>query len=416
MLWTKTFIPTLKEAPQEAESVSHQLLLRAGLIRMLMGGAYTYLPVGLRVLNNIEKIIRQEMESCGASELLLPALQPLELWLKTGRDQDLGETMIRFTDRRGRKICLGPTHEEVITALIKDHLSSYRQLPLVLYQIQTKFRDEFRPRFGLVRACEFVMKDAYSFDRDQQGLDKNYQIMHAAYQRIFQRCGLECLVIEADAGIMGGSVSHEFMVPAQSGEELIQVCPQCRLSRPAEEQGVQGQCPQCKIKLERCPTIEVGHIFQLGTKYTTALGAKFLDAEGKLRPIIMGCYGIGVSRLLPAIIEQNHDELGIIWPQEVSPYKVAVLALDVSDKTVREGAGYLHEELERGNIATLLDDRDERAGVKFKDADLLGIPFQVIIGKEFLKERKFELKSRRDGKKASFDREGLLAYLEKNCY
>jgi len=364
MLWSKTFIPTLKETPQEAELISHQLLLRAGLIRMLMAGVYSYLPLGFLVLNNVQNIIRQEMRACGAAELLLPALQPLELWVKSGRDKDMGEVMIRFTDRRGRKVCLGPTHEEVITELAKNHISSYKQLPLILYQIQTKFRDEIRPRFGLVRGCEFIMKDAYSFDKDEDGLDKNYKAMYEAYCRIFKRCGLELLVTEADPGVMGGNVSHEFMVPVKDGED-----------------------------------IEVGHIFKLGTKYSSSLGANFLDAQGKLKTIIMGCYGIGVSRLISAIIEQNYDKDGIIWPKELAPYKVIILPLDTTDKKIMELATDVYKKLEQSSIDALFDDRDERAGVKFKDADLLGIPLQVIIGKESSKMNTIELKIRRSGEK-----------------
>ncbi len=409
MLWSKTFIPTLKEAPQEADSISHKLLLRAGLTRMLMSGVYTYLPLGLRVLNNIENIIRQEMDSSGAAELLLPALQPLELWLKTGRDKDLGETMVRFTDRRGRKICLGPTHEEVITDLVKGHVSSYKQLPLVFYQIQTKFRDEIRPRFGPVRACEFVMKDAYSFDRDQEGLEKNYKIMLAAYNRIFSRMGLDFLVVEAETGVMGGSVSHEFMVPAESGEDVVLVCPKCRCALPYKEEAADKKlCPKCKDALLATNTLEIGHIFQLGTKYSSILGANFLDASGKLQPIIMGCYGIGVSRLIPAIIEQNHDDSGIIWPDEVSPYRVIVVPLDITDKKIAECAHAVYQELNSAGVQALLDDRDERAGVKFKDADLLGIPLEIIIGKEFLKQGSLELKFRRENKKITADMDQIL--------
>jgi len=228
MLWSKTLIPTLKEIPQEAESISHQLLLRAGLARMLMAGAYSYLPLGLRVLENIQKIIIEEMNSCFGAQVLLPALQPLELWQRSGRDKDIGEVMFRFNDRRGRKLCLGPTHEEIITELIKNHISSYKQLPLILYQIQTKFRDEIRPRFGLIRACEFIMKDAYSFDQDEEGLDKNYLAVHQAYLRIFKRCGLDVLSIEADSGVMGGKVSHEFMVSAKDGEDSVLICSACK--------------------------------------------------------------------------------------------------------------------------------------------------------------------------------------------
>ncbi|HOU37015.1 MAG TPA: proline--tRNA ligase, partial [Candidatus Omnitrophota bacterium] len=300
MYWTKYFIPTLKETPQEAESVSHQLMLRAGLIRMLMAGVYSYLPLGLRVLNNIQTIIRQEMNAGGAHELLLPALQPVELWQKTGRDKTIADVMLRFTDRKGRNVCLGPTHEEVITDLVADHISSYKQMPLILYQIQTKFRDEMRPRFGLVRCCEFIMKDAYSFDADEAGLDSSYRVMHEAYMRIFKRLGLSCLAVEADSGVMGGNVSHEFMVPAACGEDLVFVCSGCKEPRPYKE-GVDPVCPKCKGPLERVNTIEVGHIFKLGTKYTSMLNANYLNAKGQSLPIVMGCYGIGVSRLIATV-------------------------------------------------------------------------------------------------------------------
>jgi prolyl-tRNA synthetase len=395
MFWSKTFIPTLKENPQEAESESHKLLLRSGLIRMLMAGAYSYLPLGLKVLNNIERIIREELDAVGAAELLLPALQPIELWKRSGRDKDIGEVMIRFTDRRGRNIGLGPTHEEVVTELVKNNVSSYRQLPVVLYQIQTKFRDEIRPRFGLVRACEFIMKDAYSFDRDEAGLDKNYQLIFKGYQRIFKRCGLDIVTTEADPGVMGGKVSHEFMVPAESGEDIVLVCPACRFARTFD--GKEGElCPECKEKLKKLNTIEVGHTFKLGTKYSVSLGANFLDSDGKQKPIIMGCYGIGVSRLLSAIIEQNHDAQGIIWPKEVAPYKVLILPLEVTDKKCQDSALELYVELKKSGVETLFDDRDERAGVKFKDADLLGIPVNIIIGQKGLSQAKVEIKARRD--------------------
>ncbi len=394
MLWTKTFIPTQKETPQEAESISHKLLLRAGFIRMLMAGVYSYLPLGLAVLRNIENIIREELNACGAAELLLPALQPLELWQRSGRDKDIGEVMFRFSDRRKRNLCLGPTHEEVITELIKSHVSSYKQLPLVLYQIQTKFRDEIRPRFGLVRACEFVMKDAYSFDRDEAGLDKNYKAMHDAYQRIFKRCGLNFITTEADPGIMGGDVSHEFMVPAKDGEDIVLVCAKCNYAKTAKEPKEEA-CPRCGTRGELTNTVEVGHIFKLGTKYSLKLGANFLDAQGKLSPIIMGCYGIGVSRLISAIIEQNNDDSGIIWPIGVAPYKVIILPLDATDKDIMKAATDIYKELNERNIPVLLDDRDERAGVKFKDADLVGIPLQAVIGKESLKKKVIELNLRR---------------------
>lgn len=400
MYWSKSFMPTLKENPQEAESISHRLLLRAGMIRMLMSGVYSYLPLGLRVLSNIEGIIRQEMNSCGASEVLLPALQPLELWQRSGRDKDIGEVMIRFIDRRGRKICLGPTHEEVITDLVKSNLSSYKQLPLILYQIQTKFRDELRPRFGLIRGCEFIMKDAYSFDKDEAGLNKNYNAMHDAYKRIFRRCGLNVLITEAETGVMGGSGSHEFMVPAEEGEDIVLLCPGCGFVKTFKEKE-QETCPKCSLKLKKLNTIEIGHIFKLGTKYSVSLGANFVDEKGKLQPAIMGCYGIGVSRLISSIIAQNHDENGIIWPGGVAPYKIAILPLDVTEKKIMQLAETLYNDLAKENIEALLDDRDERAGVKFKDAELIGVPVSIIIGLKNLSENKIEIRLRL-GKQAIF--------------
>ncbi|MDD4909806.1 MAG: proline--tRNA ligase [Candidatus Omnitrophica bacterium] len=373
MLWSKSFIPTLKEAPKEAESESHKLMLRAGLVRMLMGGVYSYLPLGLRCLNNIENIIRQEMNAAGSQELLLPVLQPLELWLKTGRDKTIGDVMFRITDRRGRKVSLGPTHEEVITEVARGFVSSYKQLPFILYQIQTKFRDEIRPRFGLVRCCEFIMKDAYSFDRDEAGLDRNYKLMLAAYKNIFKRCGLNFITTEADTGVMGGSESHEFMVPAESGEDVV----------------------------EGKNALEVGHIFKLGTKYSEAIGAHFLDEDGKSKPIVMGCYGIGVSRMISAILEQNHDKDGIVWPDEVAPFKALIVAVDATDSAIMKFCGSLYEGLGREGIECLFDDRDERAGVKFKDADLIGIPLSVIVGKSYKESGKVDIKDRRSHKSIS---------------
>ena len=398
MLWSKDFIPTIKETPQEAESLSHQLMLRAGLVRMLIAGVYSYLPLGLKVLNNIQRIIREELNSCEACELLLSALQPQELWIKSGRDKDIGDVMLRFVDRKGRNICLGPTHEEVITDLVKNHIASYKQLPLILYQIQTKFRDEIRPRFGLIRACEFIMKDAYSFDAEESGLDKNYKAMSNAYKRIFKRCGLNILTTEADPGVMGGNVSHEFMAPAQDGEDLVLLCPKCKSAKPFKETSGQS-CPKCNVTLEKINTIEVGHIFKLGTKYSLVLGANFIDAKGQQKPIIMGCYGIGVSRLVSAIIAQNHDKDGIVWPKEISPYQVVILPLDTTDRKIMAKAVEVYKELEQGGIEVLFDDRDERAGVKFKDADLLGISLQIIVGRESLKKNTLELKIRRNQKK-----------------
>ena len=394
MFWTKSFISTLKEVPESAESVSHQLMLRTNMVRMLVAGVYSYLPLGYKVLSKIETIIRQEINKTGAQELLLSGLQPLELWQKTGRDEVMGETMFRFVDRRGRKLCLGPTHEEAVTDLAANYIKSYRDLPFVLYPIQSKYRDELRPRFGIVRSCEFIMKDAYSFDRDSKGLDEIYEKMRLVYEVILKRCGLDFISLKADSGIMGGDESHEFMVPAQSGEDALFKCKICGEIKNASDAEV-DTCPHCKHDMEKLTVLEVGHIFKLGEKYTKALNAKFLDEDGKHKLVQMGCYGIGVSRLISAVIEQNHDKDGIIWPVSVAPFRVIIVPVNISDKTVLDKALQLHQEMEKEGIEVLLDDRDERAGVKFKDADLLGIPVRVTIGNKWLKEKKLEVKERR---------------------
>ena len=397
MFWTKAFIPTLKEAPQGVEAISHKLLLRAGLVRMLTSGVYYYLPLGLKVLKRIEQIIRDELNNIGAQELFLSCLQPLELWRKTGRDKDLAQTMIRFTDRRGREMCLGPTHEEVITDLVSSHIFSYRQLPLVLYQIQTKFRDEIRPRFGIIRACEFIMKDAYSFDRDKRGLDINYQLMYDAYSRIFKRCGLDFVISEADPGVMGGELSHEYMVPAEKGEDTILYCENCKYAKPLDINCKEDKCPKCQTEFRKQQTIEVGHIFQLGTKYSKSQNATFIDENGDKQFIVMGCYGIGVSRLIAAIIEQNHDSNGIIWPISVSPFDIQILPLKATNKKIMKLALRYYKTLKKYGCEVLIDDRDESAGIKFKDADLIGSSLILILGEKNLEKNKIEIKIRRTG-------------------
>lgn len=394
MYWTKSFITTLKEAPESAESVSHKLMLRASMVRMLVAGVYSYLPLGFKVLTNIEQIVRDEMNKAGALELLLPGLQPIELWQRTGRDELMGETMFRFADRRGRKLCLGPTHEEVITELAAGFIKSYRDLPVTLYQIQTKYRDEIRPRFGIVRSCEFIMKDAYSFDRDGTGLDEIYEKMRVAYENVLKRCGLSFVPVKADSGVIGGDVSHEFLVPAESGEDALYRCKVCQVYRSVQDADIDN-CPHCKEDMEKVNALEVGHIFKLGEKYSKALDVKFLDEQGRQQIAQMGCYGIGVSRLLAAVIEQNHDADGIIWPKEVAPYDIMVVPVNVSDEKIIEKARQLHGELESAGYKTLVDDRDERAGVKFKDADLLGVPVRVTIGNKWVKEGKLEVRDRR---------------------
>lgn len=395
MYWTKYFIPTLKENPIGTEAVSHKLLLRAGLVHMLTSGVYSYLPLGLRVLTKVEGIIREEMNNAGANELFLPCLQPIDLWKQTGRDQTLKEVMYSFKDGRGRDVCLGPTHEEVITDLVKGFVQSYKQLPIVLYQIQTKFRDELRTRFGIVRACEFIMKDAYSFDKDWDGLKKNYEIMYKAYENIFKRMNLDVVITEADSGAMGGDVSHEFMVPADIGEDEILICKSCGYQGSLGAEA--GICPKCSGKeTEKKVAIELGHIFQLGTKYSGSLKAEFLDENGKLQPIIMGCYGIGVSRVIAAIIEKNHDDKGIIWPKEVAPFDIEIIPLQSGDESgeIFALAQKYYSELKQEGYDVLLDDRKENPGRKFNDADLIGIPLQIVIGKKNLANGKVEIKQR----------------------
>jgi len=321
------------------------------------------------------------MNLCGAQELFMSALQPIEIWQKTGRDKDLKEVMFTFKDRKRRLLCLGPTHEEEITEIVKRYISSYKQLPTILYQIQTKFRDEPRPRFGLMRSCEFIMKDAYSFDRDEAGLDKNYQKMFSAYTQIFKECGLEFIVIEADSGAMGGSLSHEFMVPGEIGEDTV----------------------------EGKKMIEIGHVFKLGTKYSLAQEAFFLDQNGKRLPFIMGCYGIGVSRILSAVAETSSDDKGLIWPKALAPFDITLIILD--EKLKSDGLK-LSADLEKRGFSVLVDERKEAAGVKFNDAYLLGNPYIVVVGKKYLKDKTIDLEVRKDGKTKAFGREELINFLK----
>ncbi|MFS0725297.1 proline--tRNA ligase [Paenibacillus sp. 1P07SE] len=391
MRQSNLLIPTLREAPADAEAASHALLLRGGYIRPLAAGIYIFLPLGLRVLRSIERIIREELDRIGAQELLMPALQPAELWQASGRYSAYGPELIRLQDRHGRPFVLGPTHEEVITALAGQEIRSYRQLPITLYQIQTKYRDERRPRFGLLRGREFVMKDAYSFGTSWEEASRSYQGMHAAYNRIFKRCGLRFRAVEADPGTIGGEGgSHEFIALAEIGEDTIASCGSCGYAANLEKHvgdylsaRAGDSCPQCEegvLSLHR--GIEVGHVFKLGTKYSQAVGASYLDDQGQEQPMIMGCYSIGVSRLLAAIVEQHHEAQGIRWPGGIAPFQVHLIPVSVQDEQQMRLAGELYEQLRSMGIETLLDDRDERPGVKFKDADLIGVPIRIVVGKE----------------------------------
>ncbi len=547
MRWTQSLIPTLKETPAEAEILSHKLLLRAGLVRKLTGGLYTFLPLGLRALRKVERIVREEMDRAGALEVLMPTLQPPEIWQQSGRYETMKDVLFRVRDRAKKEWVMGPTHEEVITTVVASEISSYRQLPRNFYQIQTKFRDEIRPRFGLMRAKEFIMKDAYSFDVSDEAAQGSYQKMYEAYTRIFQRCGLKAMAVDADTGIIGGKFSHEFMVPAETGENEVAYCERgdyaanvekATSRRPAQSSppppssplekfptpGVvtiealakppHGVAPDRQIKTlvylvdskivlilmrgddqlneaklvsasgtgnlraaaaeeifaalgahpgslgavgvanftvyvdetlraaagmttganedgfhfrnvsierditvtrwadlrlvqagEPCATcgqplkmrraIEVGHVFKLGTKYSVPLNALFLDESGKQQPAIMGCYGIGVTRTLQAIIEQSNDKDGIIWPLAVAPYSVCITPLGVAQGTpVMALAEKLYADLSARGIEVILDDRDERPGVKFKDSELIGFPIRVGIGEKSLAKGEVEVKIR----------------------
>jgi prolyl-tRNA synthetase len=397
MKLSQYYIPTLKEAPKDADILSAKLMFRAGLIRKTASGIYEWLPLGMRVLKKIEQIIREELNAAGCHEIWLPIVQPKELWEQSGRWAHYGKELLRFKDRKDAQFCLAPTAEEVITDLVKKDISSYKQLPICLYQFGTKFRDEIRPRFGIMRAREFYMKDAYSFCADERSAGEWYQKLYDAYTRIFTRCGFKFKAVEADNGVIGGSFSHEFMVLAETGENQILTCQKCEYSASAEkvqtEEGKEAACPKCGGQFSSTRGIEVGHTFKLGVKYSQAMNAMFLDEKQQALPFIMGCYGIGVSRVLAAAIEQSRDENGIIWPAPLAPFDVILISLDAQGE-VKAKADEVYEKLARLGYDVLYDDRDERAGIKFKDADLIGIPRRIVIGKKLLAQGKLEYKAR----------------------
>lgn len=403
---SKYYVPTLKEVPAEAEISSHKLMLKAGMIRKTASGVYTFLPLAKRVIEKIETIIRQEMDATGAQEILMPAMQPAELWYKSSRWDDYGPELMRFKDRHEHDFCLGPTHEEVITELVNNELKSYKQLPTTLYQIQVKFRDEVRPRFGLLRGREFLMKDAYSFHVDQDSLDETYSTMMKAYERICKRCGLEYRPVEADSGQIGGSVTCEYMALAEAGEAEIAYC-ECGFAADTEVLGAKDDddeaqefvCPKCGKKCKTARGIEVGQVFQLGDKYSKAMNVNYVGEDGKEHPFIMGCYGIGVTRMMAAAIEQSHDENGIIWHPTISPAQICIIPLFNDDEDKNFVAEDLLVKFINAGVDAAIDDRNERPGFKFADADLIGWPYQVIIGKRSLENGNVELKIRKTGER-----------------
>ena len=433
MLLSRAFVPTIKETPSEAQIASHRLMLRAGLVRQTSAGIYAWLPMGLRVLRNIGQIVREEQDAIGAQELLMPTIQSADLWRESGRDDDYGKEMLRITDRHEREMLFGPTNEEMITALLRDGAKSYRDLPQVLYHIQWKFRDEVRPRFGVMRGREFLMKDAYSFDIDYAGAVRSYRQMMLAYMRTFQRMGLKAIPMVADTGPIGGDLSHEFIILAPTGESQVyfdasfeeidyqggsfhhesdadlQRFYDLMTSQYAATDEKHDPLAWDKIPAERRREgrgIEVGHIFYFGSKYSKAMGFAVAGQDGQKIIPEMGSYGIGVSRLVGGIIEASHDDAGIIWPDAVAPYKAAILNLRAADTVCATICADLYAKL-RGNA--LYDDRDLRAGEKFADADLMGLPWQIIVGPRGAANGVVELKRRATGERQELSVDAALA-------
>ncbi|MBI4969764.1 MAG: proline--tRNA ligase [Rhodospirillales bacterium] len=435
MLLSRFFLPTLKETPAEAQIVSHRLMLRAGMVRQSSAGIYSWLPLGFKVLKKIEQIVREEQDAAGCQELLMPTIQPAELWRESGRYEDYGKEMLRIKDRHERDMLFGPTNEELITDIFRKEVKSYRQLPKLLYHIQWKFRDEVRPRFGVMRGREFLMKDSYSFDLDKAGAVRAYNKMFVAYLRTFARMGLKAIPMAADTGPIGGDLSHEFIILAETGESQV-YCHRdlvekdwlgeridyeadlqpivdrfTRLYAATDEKHDATQATKLGEALVSARGIEVGHIFYFGTKYSEPLGAVVQGPNGENITVEMGSYGIGVSRLVGAIIEAHHDDKGIIWPESVAPFAVGLVNLKSGDADCDRVAGDLYAKLSANSVAVLYDDRDERAGVKFADMDLIGLPWQLVVGPKGVKAGQVELKNRKSGERQELAVESALARL-----
>ena len=415
MLASKNFAPLIKDTPAEAEVISHQLLLRSGMIRKVASGIYNWLPLGFKTLKLVENIVREEMASTGSQEIFMPMVQPRDLWEDSRRWDKFGPELLRFKDRHERDFCLGPTHEEIITDLIRNNLSSYKELPLSLFQIQTKFRDEIRPRYGIMRGREFLMKDAYSFHLNQECLNNTYQTIREAYKAIFNRLGLGYKIVKADSGAIGGEISEEFHVLAESGEDTLAFSEESEIAINAELlinenesiDSLQGKTfPDSQEEIKLAKGIEVGHIFQLGNVYSSAMNATVLDENGNRQALQMGCYGIGVSRIVAAAIEQNHDDKGIIWPKNIAPIQISILPIfkESSDKTFIF-AEKLYKDLSKLGLRVMLDDRQERFGKKITESELVGSSYAVVIGKSYTENKTIELISRNGDKTELSDSE-----------
>ena len=404
MLFSKLLLPTLKDAPHEAEIVSHKLMLRSGMIRKVASGIYSWLPIGLRVLRKVEDIVREEMNASGAQEVFMPMVQPKELWEETQRWEKMGPELLRIQDRHKRNFCLGPTHEEIITDIIRDNIKSYKELPLNIYQIQTKFRDEVRPRYGIMRGREFLMKDSYSFNIDEESLQETYLSMRDTYKRVLNRIGLDFKISKADSGAIGGDSSEEFHVLAENGEDSIAISDSSEfaintellLKDDEDINSLNGKpSPDGNGVIQVKKGIEVGHIFKLGKLYAESMNASVLNSDGQKSTLFMGCYGIGVSRLVAAAIEQNYDEKGIIWPHSIAPFDINIISIGHNkDEKITSAANDLYEELCEMGYSVILDDRKDGYGAKIKDSELIGIPLNIIIGKNFLKNKEIELLGR----------------------
>ena len=408
MLASKNFAPLIKDTPAEAEVISHQLLLRSGMIRKVASGIYNWLPLGFKTLKLVENIVREEMANTDSQEIFMPMVQPRDLWEDSKRWDKFGPELLRFKDRHERDFCLGPTHEEIITDLIRNNLSSYKELPLSLFQIQTKFRDEIRPRYGIMRGREFLMKDAYSFHLDQECLNDTYQTIREAYKAVFNRLGLDYKIVKADSGAIGGEISEEFHVLAESGEDTLAFGEESEIAINAELlinenesiDSLQGKTfPDSQEEIKLAKGIEVGHIFQLGNVYSSAMNATVLDENGNRQALQMGCYGIGVSRIVAAAIEQNHDDKGIIWPKNIAPIQISILPIfkESSDNTFIF-AEKLYKDLSKLGLRVMLDDRQERFGKKITESELVGSSYAVVIGKSYTENKTIELISRNGDK------------------